>query len=379
MTKRSASVFRARFVGLCTTLDIGTRLEATASLDMRYELAVSRVRDVIADHALEGEKVYRAKSTDHTQGVRRALDRAAGGDGVPSRKYTIELVYRLLGFLPVVPTKRWLWPRGEAQGELGPIIDHVLSPEVQRRIASACVEDDGSPTMALADHVTWWAEYLRGDRAETPPALWDVRDRAMTGPVTFYTDAYDIFASLMKRVATAKREVFFSGVGFSNSLVRREAREALLQALQNGARVRFLIFDFLEGPIERVAGHLGLTASALRRRCMDTVDALISLAAECPSTARERLEIRLHATSELSARCYAIDIVDRQPTGALYVYPRQPGSLAGPAFVATADSGIVPFYMSPIDHAWDHAVAWKDWIDTYNSWRTTRSDDTEDE
>jgi hypothetical protein len=375
--KREARKFRARFVKLGESLGIHPPHGDAADVDAQYRALSEVVSVLVNSHVLRNGALVVAKSTAASQRCVRSLHNAREGVLGPHDDILGELCYRLLGFIREEPRHRWTYVTAVKGGDFAKLIDKVLSKSMQERIAEHV--KDGQPTERLQTCISQWLDFLQGEPSERPRWCWEREHQPdASGKVLWVTNAYSWQSELLDQIARARSDVRLVGISFSKTFRGDQADAPFVSALKNGATLKFLIFDWISGDLERTAADLRLDPQLLLRYCQKTSRVIRTIKEKSAAlSAEHRVEVRLF-TQDPGLRCYLLDQNDLH-NGRLYFFLRRPGgALEGPGFVAnSSERGLVDFYTSVVDSTWDASVTWEHWWQThYLPWReTVRSED----
>lgn len=364
----AAERFRERFIDLCRTLEIDPGSDP--DIKLQYAALVKRVTKLVTAHELVHGNLHLAKPSAAKQGCPRALKNALEGSKGPQPETVLQLCFRLLGFLST-EIHAWQRPMGSAAQSYGDIVRSLLSDAVMRRIADHC-RPDGGPGYEIYDSIQAWAEYLCSDRSDRPASVcWESSGASppLTGCVRWFSRSHDGIAEILASVGKACVDISFLGVSFSVSTV--QGRDAFLSALKHNVRLRFLLFDFVNGDLEGSAQNLGLSVRGLARRCVDTIEALKQLSVDITRDKLPgQLEVSLFSSeAEPGVRVYIVDEHDAR-NGLTFAYTRLPRMSDGPGILApNAERDIAQFYGDIFRDTWRAARPWQTWMTEYEAWR----------
>lgn len=369
--------FRRRFLEFWATHSSAPGLPGR-DLMAQYSSLVKRLALLVDAHVLRDGQLILA--SDPRQGCPRALRNAANGTNGPTHETARALCFRTLGFVACSQTG-WRWPgrNGEDTSEFARaqqrrlaesfarLVNPVLSAATQERIWKQC-KPSGAPDYALLNDVENWVVYLRHHDSEKPGrACWEESpfDDCRTGELRYFEHARAYLRELLPRVARAKEDVIFVAVSLSISV--HQGHDSFITALKNSVRLRFLVFDVVNGDIDATARNLGLPRSVVAQRCVDTIEAFKVLFAELTAANYPgQLEVRLF-DREPGLRLYAID-QQCGNEGLMFFCPRTAQQVDGPGFLLSAGECIAEFYAEYMRRTWEAAKPWAKWIDKYEEW-----------
>lgn len=177
-----------------------------------------------------------------------------------------------------------------------------------------------------------------------------------TGLIRRFVESSDVQAELGHEIARAQQEIWLFGTNFHISAVDR--RPALLQKLQAGVKIRYLILNPAVSNLDVVAADFNQSVEELRAECLKGLRDVVELKRQWESaihnTARPgELEIRLYNRTP-SARMYVFD--PAVPSGHSIYIPYMHGfnspNLPGYLFENTAN-GVATAYFGGLRKMWN--------------------------
>jgi len=187
-----------------------------------------------------------------------------------------------------------------------------------------------------------------------------------------FENAHGFILSFFDRVKSAHSNI--TVVAVDAYITAAIGHEAFTNALKQGVRVRFLIFDFLHRSARRVARMIGRSEQAFYASVTDTVEALLKLRGEAKAIGKhDLLEIRL-ADKDPAGRWYIIDAPAQPgvPEPMAFVARRTAGE---PSKAAAARGGIarledIPAHVATVDQLWaDARELNEEWLGEYKAWK----------
>jgi hypothetical protein len=181
------------------------------------------------------------------------------------------------------------------------------------------------------------------------------------GLVDYAERANDFMPQIGKLIADSKKEIFLAGVSFYITLPER--KDSLLRKVQNGVKVRILIYDFTSENSTEVAAGFKQSPNQLRDECVTTVDNLLQLKQAVAGTSNSaNLEVRLFSETP-KARFYMFDM--KLPTGRLFFIPHINGvnspNVPGLLF-ANSPGSFASIYAPDVEDLWSRAITLEDWL-----------------
>lgn len=177
-----------------------------------------------------------------------------------------------------------------------------------------------------------------------------------TGLVRWYRKSADCHQEIGKLIRESRRNIWFVGANFHIAAIDR--REELLSKLDNGANLRFLIFNPDSTRTEQVAFDFGQSFSEFRTECVQGLNYLISLCRDWKARSHlskkpGTIEIRLYDMSPL-ARFYFFDPDEPIGSSIFIPYMNRVNSPDLPAFlIQNVESGVVPAYYTAVLKLWE--------------------------
>ncbi|HEU4688405.1 MAG TPA: DUF5919 domain-containing protein [Vicinamibacterales bacterium] len=176
-----------------------------------------------------------------------------------------------------------------------------------------------------------------------------------TGLIRRFVESSDIQAELGSEIGRATQEIWLFGTNFHISTVDR--RPALLEKLQSGVHVRYLILNPAVPNLDVVAADFGQSVDELRQECLKGLRNVLELkqqweAVRSRSRKPGQLEIKLYDRTP-SARMYVFD--PRVPSGHSIYVPYMHGfnspNLPGYLFENT-QNGVAQAYFGGLLKLW---------------------------
>jgi hypothetical protein len=176
-----------------------------------------------------------------------------------------------------------------------------------------------------------------------------------TGLIKRYKHSADFQGDIGHEIERADQEIWFFAANFHISTFDR--RQALLDRLQHGVHIRYLILDPFALNIDRIAEDFGSSPDTLKKECMDGIHNLIELKCQWDSLSKScvhsgELEIKFFKTTP-RARLYVFD--PRKTSGhTLFVpYINNMNSQFLPAYLLeNIQSGVFPAYFEGVQKIW---------------------------
>jgi len=351
-----------RFCELCLALEIVTQDECTEDF---YDALRRRVSELVDSswELVDGElRVERLRNQGPTWSLNKELD-GTNKTGMLKPDTASPAVYRLLGF--VRSSTGWVQlPRDlslEQATDVG--ARHRRSfGIVPQRVRLRILEIWESAPHLLRNYAEDAIAYLMKERADPlPQAPWNLPYEFENGHEFIFDFLQDARAALTEVTVAAVSSYMTASIG----------RHIFLGLLARGVRVRFLLFDFVQGDTEHVARMIRRSPDALRVAANDTVEALLWLREKAGAASKlEYLEVRLF-DRDLEGRWY---LIDPSSGGRGFVVSRasaaQEGAAAPIGVGRISDAQELTRHLEQVNLLWSRARELNDWLPNYEAWKS---------
>lgn len=183
------------------------------------------------------------------------------------------------------------------------------------------------------------------------------------GAIKTYNCANDFLSHISKHIRKANEEIWFVGTNFFSTAPTH--KDLLVEKLRDGVDIKFLIFDFLDPSLSRVAASFSNSEGEFCKQCESTVESLLEIHRsweQMQGQSRGQLDIRLSGR-EPKIRLYFFD--RRRFSGHTYFVPhvakwdspKLPGFL-----VRNIRRGIVSTYAAGVQQLWEESQQFMDWL-----------------
>lgn len=350
-----------RFCELCMALEIVTRDEGTKEF---YEKLRQRVLELI-DNSYELSDGVLHVSRLRNQGPAWSLHNELSARGAKTgllTKDTAELaVHRLLGF--VHSSEGWVQVPRDLRSEpaTGARPPHRESfGVVPQRVRQRIFELWESAPHLLRNYAEDAIAYLKRERADPlPEPPWNL-------PYEF-DHGHDFILDFLSSAKDAKTEVTVAAV--TSYITASIGQQVFLRLLQREVKVRFLLFDFINGDTEHVARMVRRSPDSLRVFAHDTMEALLRLRSSARSAGKlENLAVRI-LSRDPEGRWYLVDPLEG---GSGFVALRATEtSSSGAAVVGgrITDGRELQRHVERVNLSWSEAQTLDDWLPGYEAWK----------
>lgn len=368
-----------RFFQLCSALEIEARAEldgvvAKPGSREHYKRQLSYVSDLLRNsYALEGETVRFKKLLG--QGPAVSLHRELTGEHkLPTLKRdpAEKAVRCLMGFVHCAAAKSgWsqVPPRARHELEPGvaeptkawshPDVYSVVPARVRAKIYDLWIAAPNELERYVA-HAINYLERASADPLREPP--WKQPFELEHG--------HELILDFLIGAREAVSDI--TVVAVTSFITASIGGQVFLGALKRGVRVRFLLFDFLQGDVEQVAKMIRRSPDALRVSANDTIEALLLLRARAAAEhAGGKLELRLSGCDP-QGRWYIVDAGSESKDTLAFVVPRIAGAATKAASAAAerVSAAMVDHCVRNVEALWDAARPIdEEWLSAYDGWK----------
>jgi len=189
-----------------------------------------------------------------------------------------------------------------------------------------------------------------------------------TGLIKYYAQSNDFLSEIDTHISQSQQEIWFYGVDFNISATQR--RDLLLNKLENGIKVRYLIFNPKSTHIADLAKDFDQPENALRSELEKGLNNLLDLRKHWTERAASsahpgELDIRLFETPP-HFRLYVFD--PNRPRGSTYFIPYASvvSSTVLPGYLLeNVDTGVYKAYFNSIRKSWTTATTLDEYLKSH--------------
>jgi uncharacterized membrane protein YobD (UPF0266 family) len=189
-----------------------------------------------------------------------------------------------------------------------------------------------------------------------------------TGLVRYYKQSNDYLAEIDKQINRTQQEIWFVGLDFNISATQR--RDLLLSKLENGVKIRYLVFNPRSNRVGDLAKDFDQSESALRTESEKGLQNLLDLRKHwleksSASAHPGEIEIRMFEASP-HFRLYVFD--PGQSNGRTYLVPyaNTVSSTILPGYLLeNIDTGMYKPYFDSVRKLWTNSVTLDDFLKSH--------------
>ena len=192
-----------------------------------------------------------------------------------------------------------------------------------------------------------------------------------TGLIRYFRTSNDFLGQEGPFLDNAKSEIWFVGMDFH--ITAGDRKDMILKKLNQGVKVRFLVFDPSSPMLDTIGRDFDQTPQAIESECTDSLSSLVSLQDEWMrqdgySHYPDGLEIRLFQDAP-HARYYLTDPDDPRAKSYFVPYMNHENSPSLPGFLlGNINNGVIQAYVPGIRKLWTSSEP----LDTYLSEHSIR-------
>lgn len=192
-----------------------------------------------------------------------------------------------------------------------------------------------------------------------------------TGLIRYFHTSNDFLGQASPFLDNAKKEIWFVGVDFH--ITAGDRKNLILSKLDQGVKVRFLIFDPSSKFLDTMAEDFDQDPKAITSECMDSLQSILSLRNDWKhhdnySHYSDSLEIRIFEDVP-HARFYLIDPDDPKAQSFYIPYMNHENSPGLPGYLMrNIEHGVIQELLPGVRKLWDESVP----LDTYINQHTDK-------